>query len=157
MIKPTQAMYTIRQSAWKKGMIDEMLSHDAYHLTGDLSKDLEKVYIQQYIHYLMLPMDMFVTARRSGVPMKNSTLLPLSGFWSVIGWPVRHSSTFPGSKPLDSDLLRDITIAAYQAQGYTYEGEMSNSPVTLSKERVWYDKEAPAFGTGPQQLIFCFT
>ena len=135
----------------KEGMIDEMLSHDAYHLTGDLSKDLEKVYIQQYIHYLMLPMDMFVTARRSGVPMKNSTLLPYQDFDPLLGDQYVIPRRFPVSKPLDSDMLRDITIAAYQAQGYTYEGEMSNSPVTLSKERVWYDKEAPAFGTGPQQ------
>ena len=99
----------------------------------------------------MLPMDMFVTARRSGVPMKNSTLLPYQDFDPLLGDQYVIPRRFPVSKPLDSDLLRDITISAYQAQGYTYEGEMSNSPVTLSKERVWYDKEAPAFGTGPQQ------
>lgn len=131
-------------------MITDMLSLDAYQLNGSLIENLEKVYIQQMIHYTLYPMDQFVTARRSGVPMKNSTLLPREDFDPAIGDQYIIPRRFAVSKPLDSDLLRDITIAAYEAQGYTYDGEMSDAPITLSKERVWYDKNAPEYGAGPK-------
>ena len=58
-------------------MVNEMLSHDAFKLTGDTKSDLEKVYIQQYIHYIMSPLDQFINVRRSGIPMKNSTFIGL--------------------------------------------------------------------------------
>ena len=49
-----------------------------------------------------------------------------------------------------TDPLYDITIAAYEAQGFTYQGEMKDAPSVLTKERVWYDKNAPEFGAGPK-------
>lgn len=130
--------------------VSEMLTKDVYKLTGNLTEDLEKVYIQQIIHYFMLPMDMFVTARRSGVPMKNSELLPLKPFDPVMGDSYIIPRRFPVSAPDKSDLLYQITIDAYKAQGYTYEGEQYNTPSTLSNERVWYDKDAPVLGAGPK-------
>ena len=39
------------------GEIDEMMSHDDYKLTGNKAEDLEKVYIQQILHFLMSPID----------------------------------------------------------------------------------------------------
>nr|WP_129734366.1 SusD/RagB family nutrient-binding outer membrane lipoprotein [Parabacteroides goldsteinii] len=130
--------------------VSEMLSKDAYKLTGNLREDLEKVYIQQFIHYMMLPMDMFVTARRSGIPMKDSKILPRVQFDPVLGESFVIPRRFPVSAPDKADLLFDITIAAYEAQGFTYSGEQYNTPSTLSKERVWYDKEAPELGAGPK-------
>ena len=52
-------------------MVNEMLSHDVFQITGDTKSDLEKVYIQQYIHYIMSPLDQFINVRRSGIPMKT--------------------------------------------------------------------------------------
>lgn len=133
-----------------ENQVSDMLGKDVYKLTGNQTDDLEKIYIQQFIHYMMLPMDMFVTFRRSGVPMENSKLLPWEKFDPVLGDNFMIPRRFPVSAPDHSDLLYDITIAAYEAQGYTYSGEQYNTPSTLNKERVWYDKEAPKLGAGPK-------
>lgn len=133
-----------------ENQVSEMLSHEAYKLTGYIKQDLEKVYIQQFIHYMMLPMDMFVTSRRSGVPMKNSELLPWEEFDPALGDSYIIPRRFPVQAPDKSDLLYEITIAAYEAQGYTHSGELYNAPATLSNERVWYDKKGPKLGSGPQ-------
>lgn len=69
-------------------MVNEMLSHDAFKLTGDTKSDLEKVYIQQYIHYIMSPLDQFINVRRSGIPMK--TVHYYLGRNLVIYWIIQH-------------------------------------------------------------------
>ncbi len=129
-------------------MIDEMLDHDAFKLTGDKKADLEKVYIQQYIHYILNPIDQFVNVRRSGVPMKGSSILPWQEFSEVIDYTTLLPRRCRTMEPSPTDQLRDITIAAYEAQGFTY-GTNSNDPATLNTERVWYDQENPQFGAGP--------
>lgn len=130
--------------------IEESLKLDAYQLNGTQIENLEKVYIQQMIHYMMLPMDMFSTSRRSGVPMKNSAILPREEFDPALGNSYIIPRRFAVSEPLESDPLYDITIAAYKEQGYTYKGEMKDAPATLAKERVWYDQNAPEYGAGPK-------
>lgn len=129
-------------------MIDEMLDHDVFKLTGDKKADLEKVYIQQYIHYILNPIDQFVNVRRSGVPMKGSSLLPWQDFSDVIDYTNLIPRRLRTMEPAPTDQLYDITIEAYEAQGFTY-GTNSNDPATLNTERVWYDKENPQFGAGP--------
>lgn len=129
--------------------LTEMLSHDVYKLTGNKKSDLEKVYIQQYIHYMMAPIDQYVTMRRSGVPMKNSTLLPRKEFDTQLGDSYYIPRRFAVMAPEKSNLLYDITIKAYQDQGYSYEGTEAINPEKLNLERVWIDKENPAFGDGP--------
>lgn len=47
----------------KDGEIDAMLASPDYNLTGSTSDQLEKVYLQQMIHFIMYPYDQFVTAR----------------------------------------------------------------------------------------------
>lgn len=131
-------------------MITEMLNCDAYKLDGSQIENLEKVYIQQMIHYTMLPMDMFVTSRRSGIPMKNSSILPREDFDPGFGDQFVIPRRFAVSEPNGTDKLYDVTIAAYEAQGYTYKGDMADAPITLSRERIWYDKDAPEFGAGPK-------
>lgn len=130
--------------------LTDMLSHDAYKLTGDKFSDLEKVYIQQYIHYFTAPIDQYVNMMRSGVPMLNSTLLPRIEFDSQLQDKYYIPRRFAVSKPLDSDKLKDITIEAYEQQGYTYDGTEAKNPEILNKERVWIDKENPQFGEGPK-------
>ena len=130
-------------------MLTNMMSRDVYKLTGDVKKDLEKVYLQQYIHYMMLPMDQYVTSRRSGVPMRDSEILSWVEFSKDLGVNYVIPRRFSVGKPLDTDLLRDITIEAYEKQGYTYDGINAYSPETLAKERIWYDMGAPLFGAGP--------
>ena len=125
-------------------------AYDAYKLNGTQVENLEKIYIQQMIHYMMLPMDMFSTCRRSGVPMKNSRILPREEFSPAMGDNYVIPRRFPVSEPLQSDIMRNITIKAYQDQGFTYSGETATLPTTLAKERVWYDKNGPEYGAGPK-------
>ena len=40
-------------------------------------------------------------------------------------------------EPLESDQLHDITIAAYKAQGYTYQGTNAKNPQVLHDEHVY--------------------
>lgn len=50
--------------------LTELLKKEAYILSGDKVSDLEKVYIQEYLHYFNAPIDQYVNIMRSGVPMK---------------------------------------------------------------------------------------
>lgn len=130
-------------------MVNTMLSHDAFKLTGDLQSDLEKVYIQQYIHYIMNPVDQFVNVRRSGVPMKNSSLLPWQDFSKKQDFSSLIPRRFKVSEPSPTDQLHDITLQAIKDQGYSY-GSDNADPGKLNSQRVWYDKENPQFGEGPK-------
>lgn len=136
-------------------MVTEMLSKDAYKLTGNPLKDLEKVYIQQYIHYIMAPMDMYVNVRRSGVPMKNSDLLPRIEFDKQLKDGYFIPRRFPVTAPAPTDQLYPVTVEAYKAAGFTFEGTNAVNPENLNKERVWYDdaSKAPKLGEGPSKLM----
>ncbi len=65
--------------------LTELLKKEAYILSGDKVSDLEKVYIQEYLHYFNAPIDQYVNIMRSGVPMKNSSLLPRKEFDEQLG------------------------------------------------------------------------
>lgn len=130
-------------------MVNEMLSNDVFKLTGSTQEQLEKVYIQQYIHYIMNPIDQFVNVRRSGVPMKNSSILPWIEFDQKMDYSNRIPRRFKVSEPAPTDKLHDITLQAWKDQGYSY-GSNNSDPVILNSERIWYDKDAPQFGAGPK-------
>ena len=129
----------------QEGEIEAMLAHEDYQLTGDKDADLEKVFLQQLIHFTYQPKDMFVTARRSGVPMFNSTLYPRRDYANN-GHPAtsiaRRSSL---GTPQPTDLMYSILNEAYQAQGFTNTTNGSE----LNSQRVWQDQGAPQWGEGP--------
>lgn len=130
--------------------VSALLQKDAYKLTGDKKADLEKVYVQQYLHYFNAPIDQYVNMLRSGVPQQNSSVLPRLDFDAQLGDAYAIPRRFPVSEPLESDQLYNITIEAYKAQGYTYSGTNSKNPEVLEKERVWMDTENPSLGKGPK-------
>lgn len=124
-------------------MINAMLAHDDYKLTGNKASDLEKIYLQLYLHFFYQPVDQFVTARRSGVPKVGSTLIP----WVTM----KPSNQIPRRlyqvAPNVTNTMKEQIDAAFQQQGFSYcDG---SHPDILNKERVWYDKGAPEFGAGP--------
>ena len=127
------------------GEVATLLANPAYQLTGNKAADLEKVYIQQYIHFVMIPNDQFVSVRRSGVPMVNSTILPYVRFSPTVDYVIPRR--FEISAVEKSDLMYDIKMAAYARQGFSVG--TNNDPVKLNTERVWQDKGAPNFGAGP--------
>lgn len=129
-------------------MVDEMLSNEIFKLSGSVKEQLEKVYIQQYIHYIMNPIDQFVNMRRSGIPMKGSSILPWLDFDKNLDYSNRIPRRFKVTEPSPTDKLHDITLKAWMDQGYSY-GSNNNDPTILNSERIWYDKNAPQFGAGP--------
>lgn len=130
----------------KDGEIEEMLKSDVYKLTGDQATDLEKVYVQQRINFIYTPLEMYVTMRRSGVPKKQSTILPLQSFkpnGSIEDFPLPRRFSFLDPSPTDK--MGPIMIKAWEAEGFT----IGTDGKILNAERVWYDKASPKFGEGP--------
>lgn len=128
------------------GEIDNLLARGPYTLSGSVQEKLEKVYIQQYIHFLLFPTDQFVQVRRSGVPMRGSNILAWQDFTTAGDNNFAIPRRWTLSAPLESDLMYTIKKNAYAAQGYTTG---TQDPKVLNTERVWYDKGAPNFGEGP--------
>ena len=129
----------------QEGEIATMLANADYQLTGDKDADLEKIFLQQLIHFTYQPKDMFVTARRSGVPMFNSTLYPRVDY-AANGHPASSIArrSILGT-PSPTDLMYNILNEAYKAQGFTSTTTSSE----LNSQRVWQDQGAPQWGAGP--------
>ena len=123
--------------------IKTMMTNPDYQLTGNRDADLEKVYIQLYLHFYYQPLEQFVTARRSGVPKVGSTLIP----WVALKPSKDIPRRFYIAQPEPSDKMRAIIEAAMREQGFSFTD--GQNPDVLNAERVWYDKGAPNFGEGP--------
>lgn len=127
----------------RAGEITSLLAQPAYSLATD---GLEKVYIQQYIHFMGTPHDLWTTVRRSGVPKKGSAYLP----WENVtgsGVELKIPRRFVISTPTEDDINYANKKAAVTEMGVTTG---TNNPTTLSNERLWFDKENPNYGAGPK-------
>ena len=123
--------------------IDRMLANSDYKLTGNHAEDLEKVYIQQYLHFMYQPVDQFVSARRGGVPKIGSSYLP----WNTTFNPTDVPRRLYQATPTETDILKEVKEEAFREQGFTFcTGDAFQ---TLNTERVWYDQGAPQWGAGP--------
>ena len=134
------------------GEIDAMLATDNVKLSGSTAEKLEKVYLQQLIHFSEQCDDQFVTARRSGYPKVGSSLLPFVKFPNVELSAIPRR--FVINEPLVTDIMYDIKKAAYEAQGFKTLGtnsqgnQFNSGNAPLNVERVWQDKNAPQWGSG---------
>ena len=130
----------------KDGEIETMLAQEDYKLTGDAKLDLEKVYLQQIINFTLNPNEQFVTARRTGLPSFNSTLLPRVNYVEtpVTNIPRRYDT----GNPSQTDLMYQIYKDAYAAQGYSITTAGSNETAPLNEQRTWADKNNPQWGAG---------
>lgn len=99
--------------------------------------NLERIYIQQYLNLFRSPNEAFVFSRRTGYPKLSSTYYAREIFNEVI--PRRFWTTDPG------EVNRANWSAAHSEQGFTPNAQDVN---TLNTQRIWYDKNAPAFGNG---------
>jgi hypothetical protein len=99
--------------------------------------DLERIYVQQHLNLVRQPTEAYVFCRRTGYPKKASTYYGREVFNEPI--PRRFWINDPG------EVNRANWTAAYTEQGFTPNIQ---DALTLSKERVWYDKKAPEFGEG---------
>lgn len=134
------------------GEIDAMLATDNVKLSGSTAEKLEKVYLQQLIHFSEQCDDQYVTARRSGYPKVGSSLLPFVKFPNVELSAIPRR--FVINEPLVTDIMYDIKKAAYDAQGFktlgtnSQGGQFNKGNAPLNVERVWQDKNAPQWGSG---------
>jgi hypothetical protein len=115
--------------------INAYLANPQVKLNG--TNDLERIYVQQYLNLYRNPPEAFVFCRRTGYPKYSSTYYARETFNEVI--PRRWWTTDPG------EVNRVNWSSALQEEGFT---PLAQDPATLNKERVWYDKSAPAFGLG---------
>lgn len=99
--------------------------------------DLERIYIQEYLNFYRNASEAFVFVRRTGYPKNSSTYYAREPFTELIAR--RWWRTDPG------EVNRANWQAAMAAQGFT---ENAQDMTTLSTQRIWYDKNAPAFGEG---------
>ncbi len=140
--------------ALQEGEIDAMLATDNVKLTGNKEADLEKIYLQQLMHFSEQCDDQFVTARRSGYPKVGSSLLPFVKFDDIALSAIPRR--FVVSEPLESDKMRENTLAAYEEEGFKTLGtnsqgsQYNGGDAPLNTERVWQDKNAPQWGSGYQ-------
>lgn len=132
----------------KDGEIDELLASDNLKLTGSVTDQLEKVYLQQMLHFTMYPYDQFVTARRSGLPKFNSQLISRENFSAI---PVTNfPRRFQTGVPNEMSQLYQIQRDAYAAQGYSITPAGDTNTGILNSERTWQDIGAPQWGEGPR-------
>ena len=123
------------------GEIATLLAGDAYTLNG--TDDLEKVYIQQYVNDLMTPLNLWTTVRRSGIPKVGSAYFAWEDF-GVSDIPRR----VPIGTPDPSSLMYENEVDYISKTGFTTG--VSTASV-LGTERLWFDKDNPAYGAGPKQ------
>lgn len=128
----------------RDGEIEDLLAKPAYNLATD---GLEKVYIQQYINFLNTPNDVWTTVRRSGIPKKGSAYLPWENF-TASGSEMPIPRRFVIGTPTEDDLNYANKMASAQEQGFSTG---TPDPVKLNSEKLWFDKQDPAYGAGPKQ------
>ncbi|QRR00422.1 SusD/RagB family nutrient-binding outer membrane lipoprotein [Dyadobacter sandarakinus] len=112
------------------------LNHPMVKFNG--LNDLERIYIQQYLNFMRLPTEAFTFVRRTGYPKNNSAYYPRDPFNELI--PRRFWVDEP---PLGTNNAN--WRQAQEEQGFTPN---DRTPQTLSTQRLWFDKNNPAFGQG---------
>lgn len=129
----------------QNGEIAAMMATPEVAFSGTTAEKLEKVYIQQILHFMYLPSDQFNVIRRSGIPSRASSMFAWTDFQEPAATAIPRR--FEIATPSLTDLMYDNKTAAYSSQGFTTG---TNIPTTLlNSERVWQDKGAPNFGDGP--------
>ena len=139
--------------ALQEGEIDAMMATENVKLAGTVEEQLEKVYLQQLMHFTMAPGDQFTTVRRSGCPKAGSSLLPFVYFDEVVKTGIPRRLEF--SAPSPTDKMKEQIEIALKNQGFTpgsaQSGNKYNSTGSvLNTERFWFDQNNPNFGEGPK-------
>lgn len=127
------------------GEIETMMGQPEVAFTGSASEKLEKVYIQEILHFMYAPSDQFNVVRRSGIPARNSAFFKWTDFSEPVSTAIPRR--FEVLTPSVTDLMYQIKTEAYARQGYTAGTSISTS--LLNSERVWQDMGAQNFGDGP--------
>lgn len=127
----------------KAGEVEAYLAQeDVKYITGD-PKNKEKIILQQIINLFDNPYEGIAVARRTGYPKKGSSIWAWEPYYSA-GAELKLPRRFPWNQP-SIETNRANFEQALSAQGFTmnaFEGDV------LNVERVWWDKNAPDYGSG---------
>ncbi|RPD38255.1 SusD/RagB family nutrient-binding outer membrane lipoprotein [Chitinophaga barathri] len=116
--------------------IGAYLAHPNVKFNG--VNNLERIYIQQYLNFYRLANEAFTFVRRTGYPKNNSAYYPRNAW----------NEPIPRRYPLDEPPLGTNNAnwqSSQQEQGFT-PGD--RGVPALSTQRLWFDKNSPAFGQG---------
>lgn len=119
-----------------EAQIAAYLAHPNVKFNG--VNNLERIYIQQYLNFYRLANEAFTFVRRTGYPKNNSAYYPRNAW----------NEPIPRRYPLDEPPLGTNNAnwqSAQQAQGFS-PGD--RGVPALSTQRLWFDKNSPAFGQG---------
>lgn len=119
-----------------EAQIQAYLAHPNVKFNG--VNNLERIYIQQYLNFYRLATEAFTFVRRTGYPKNTSTYYPRNAW----------NEPIPRRYPLDEPPLGTNNAnwqSAQQEQGFT-PGD--RGVPSLSTQRLWFDKNSPAFGQG---------
>jgi len=141
-----RTMYDVAQRAGSVGSLS--VSADALNQTiadylnspkvkFDGANNLEKILIQEYLNFFRSGNEAYAFARRTGYPKQTSTLLQGEVLTESI--PRRLWTKEP------MELNRSHWEEANREQGFTLR---DYTMATLSVERLWWDKNSPAYGQG---------
>ncbi len=126
------------------GEVETMMGQDAVAFTGSTAQKLEKVRIQEILHFMYAPSDQFNVIRRSGIPSTSSSIFKWTEFTEPTATAIPRR--YEVETPSVTDLMYENKKSAYEDQGYTVGTSISTS--LLNSERVWQDEGAPNFGEG---------
>ncbi|WP_423735736.1 SusD/RagB family nutrient-binding outer membrane lipoprotein [Chitinophaga caseinilytica] len=112
------------------------LNHPSVKFNG--VNDLERIYIQEYLNFYRLANEAFTFCRRTGYPKNNSAFYPRNAWNEPI--PRRYALDEPALGTNNENWLK-----AQQEQGFTPN---DRTATTLAAQRLWFDKNSPAFGQG---------
>ncbi len=103
--------------------------------------DLEKVYVQAFLNFYRQPEAGWALSKRTGYPKFGSSLLPRTPVDdNELKFPRRIPTPEPG------DLNRANWLEANKAQGFNNPQDIT--PEVLNAQRIWWDKNNPAIGSG---------
>jgi hypothetical protein len=127
----------------KNGEVEAYLQKDDVKYIPNDAKNKEKIILQQIINLFDNPYEAVSVSRRTGYPKKGSTIWA----WEPVyysGSELKLPRRFPWNRPTIETNMANWEQAV-SAQGFTinaFEGTKLNS------ERVWWDKNAPDYGSG---------
>ena len=130
----------------KDGEIEAMMAgDDAYTFSGTDAEKLEKIYLQQLLHFTIYPNEVYVTARRSGYPSFNSTILPRPNYAEVPATSIPRR--FPTGTIVVTDKMGPVKAEALKQQNLTETADGMYHEA-IATERLWADQGAPVWGAG---------
>ena len=134
--------------ALQDGEVEALLAQPDFQLTGNKADDLEKIFLNLEIHFTYMPMEHWVTARRSGIPKFGSNLVARTDYSShgINNNIYARRSNFGAISPTDQ--MAEILKEVYARQGFTLNVQDAKGG-ELNSERLWQDVGAPQWGEGP--------